>query len=77
MSEEIRKTTDLFDANGVLIQDGWARRPILRYNREKIKAKWYRLKEWDNYVIMHPDYQLNITVADVGYLGQITFQFIN
>ncbi|MHA1843977.1 MAG: DUF2804 domain-containing protein, partial [Promethearchaeota archaeon] len=38
---------------------------------------WYRLKEWDNYVIMHPDYQLNITVADVGYLGQITFQFIN
>lgn len=77
MSKEITQPSDLFDENGILMVDGWARKPILNFNRENIKAKWYRLKEWDNYVIMHPDYQVNITVADVGYLGQITFQFIN
>ena len=77
MSKEITNPSDLFDENGVLIQDGWARKPILRYNRDKILAKWHRIKEWDNYVIMHPDYSFSVTVADVGYMGLITFEFIN
>ncbi len=77
MSKEITEPSNLFDEKGRLLVEGWARKPILTYNREKVKAKWHRLKEWDNYVIMHPDYQLDITIADVGYLGQITFKFIN
>ena len=74
MTNEISEPSDLFDANGVLIQDGWARKPILRYNRDKIRAKWHRLKEWDNYVINHPDYNFGVTIADVGYMGLVTFE---
>jgi hypothetical protein len=77
MSKEITNRSDLFDENGVLIQDGWARKPILRYNREKVRAKWYRLKEWDNYVINHPDYNFTITIADVGYMGLVTFELMD
>lgn len=77
MSKEITTQSDLFDENGFLIQDGWARKPILRYNRENLRAKWYRLKEWDNYVINHPDYNFSITIADVGYMGLVSFELID
>ncbi len=77
MSKEITEPSDLFDDNGFLIQDGWARKPILRYNREKVRAKWYRLKEWDNYVVNHPDYNFSVTIADVGYMGLITFEVMD
>ena len=77
MSKEITEPSDLFDDNGVLIQDGWARKPIVRYNREKVRAKWHRLKEWDNYVINHPDYNFSVTIADVGYMGLVTFEVMD
>ncbi|MFX1556140.1 MAG: DUF2804 domain-containing protein [Promethearchaeota archaeon] len=74
---EIIESSDLFDENGNLIQDGWARKPLIRYNREKVRAKWYRLKEWDNYVVNHPDYNFGLTIADVGYMGLISFELID
>lgn len=77
MSKEITKSTDLFDANGVLIQDGWARKPLLHYNRENVTAGWSRLKEWDNYQILHPNYTFGVTVADVGYMGLVSFELID
>lgn len=77
MNNEITQPSNLFDENGVLIQDGWARKPILKYNREKISSNWFRLKEWDNYVINHPDYNFSITVADVGYMGLVTFEIVD
>ena len=66
MSDQITEPSDLFDENGILIQDGWATKPLLHYNRDKVKASWFRLKEWDNYVVNHPDYNFSVTVADVG-----------
>ncbi|TFG13152.1 MAG: DUF2804 domain-containing protein, partial [Promethearchaeota archaeon] len=77
MSNEITEPSDLFDDNGNLIQDGWARKPIMRYNREKVRAKWHRLKEWDNYVINHPDYNFSVTIADVGYMGLVSFEVMD
>ena len=77
MNREITQPSDLFDDKGVLIQDGWARKPILNYNRESISSSWFRLKEWDNYVINHPDYNFSITVADVGYMGLVTFEIVD
>jgi hypothetical protein len=77
MSKEITKPSDLFDENGILIQEGWARKPILHYNRENVRAKWHRLKEWDNYVINHPDYNFSVTIADVGYMGLVTFEVMD
>lgn len=77
MSKEITEPSDLFDENGVLIQDGWSRKPILRYNKERVIAGWFRLKEWDNYVVNHPDYNFSVTIADVGYMGLITFELMD
>ena len=77
MSKEITEPSDLFDENGVLIQDGWARKPMLRYNRENVPIGWFRLKEWDNYVINHPDFNVGITIADVGYMGLVSFELVD
>lgn len=77
MSKEITEPSNLFDEKGVLIQDGWARKPIINYNRDKVPCGWHRLKEWDNYVVVCPDHIFSVTVADVGYLGQISFNLID
>jgi hypothetical protein len=77
MSNEITEPSDLFNDDGELIKDGWARKPIMNYNREKVLAKWYRLKEWDNYVVNHPDYNFSVTIADVGYMGLISFELMD
>ncbi len=74
MTKEITEPSDLFDNMGVLIQDGWARKPLLRHNKENIAAKWHRIKEWDNYVINHPNYNFSVTIADVGYMGLISIE---
>ena len=44
MQNEITKPSKCFHKNGALMQRGWARRPLLEYNREDIAAKWYRIK---------------------------------
>ena len=77
MSKQITKPSNLFDDDGVLIQDGWATKPIIKYNRDKVIAKWYRLKEWDNYVVNHPKYNFSVTIADVGYLGMASFEIVD
>lgn len=77
MSNKITEPSNLFNEEGILVQDGWITKPIIKYNRDKVLAKWYRLKEWDNYVINHPKYNFSVTVADVGYLGMISFEIVD
>ena len=75
MQFEITKPSNLLDKRGALIQKGWARRPLLKYNRENIAVKWYRIKEWEHYSILHEDYGLLVTVGDIGYLTLIGVQW--
>lgn len=77
MSNKITEPSNLFNDEGILVQEGWATKPIIKYNREKVLAKWYRLKEWDNYVINHPKYNFSVTIADVGYLGMNSFELVD
>jgi hypothetical protein len=77
---EITEPSNLFQKDGSLMQRGWARKPILIYNREDIGAKKYRIKEWDHYSILNKEYGLQITIADIGYLrlmGFVWIDFIN
>jgi hypothetical protein len=69
MQKEITCGSDLFDENGNLTQTGWACQLVMNYNREKMRASMLRLKEWDCYCILNPEFQLNLIVADVGYFG--------
>ncbi len=80
MQTEITSPGPLLNDNGTLAQKGWARSLILEYDRNRVKAGTLRIKEWDYYCILQPEYGLAITVADNAYIGfyAITFfDFIN
>jgi len=72
--KEITEPSELLNEEGELIQRGWARQLILRYDREKVKG---RVKEWDYYCILHPDYGLAVTVADFGYAGMVSIKWLD
>lgn len=71
MQNEIIEPSDLLDSNGNLIKKGWARKHLLNYNRENIQAGWHRIKEWDYYAMLNPQYGITFTFSDLGYLGLI------
>ena len=77
MQKEITQGSDLFDERGRLIQTGWARRLVMNYNREKMAASKLRLKEWDCYCILNPNFGLILIVADVGYFGMGTVDWLD
>ncbi|WP_375209177.1 DUF2804 domain-containing protein [Hyphomonas jannaschiana] len=59
----------LLDARGRLVERGWATEEVRQYERSTIRANSLRIKEWDYYCILTPDFGLALTVADNGYLG--------
>ena len=59
----------LLDARGRLVERGWAIEEVRQYERSAIRTNGLRIKEWDYYCILTPDYGLALTVADNGYLG--------
>ncbi|MEJ2249451.1 MAG: DUF2804 domain-containing protein [Candidatus Lokiarchaeota archaeon] len=74
---EITEKTKLFTEEGELKQRGWARKPILIYNKEDIGVGWHRIKEWDHYSIIGRNYGFQITIADIGYLGQMSVSLLD
>ncbi len=50
---EITEASELFTKDGSLLQRGWARKPILTYNKEYIGKRWTRIKEWDHFSILN------------------------
>lgn len=66
---EITKPTDLLDKNGNVSAKGWARRPLINYNKENIPEKLrIRKKEWDFYQTSNGTWmiQLNFTNISIG-----------
>jgi hypothetical protein len=61
---------ELLDGAGHLIERGWAGREVRRYARDQARpAQPERLKEWDYYCVLTPDFGLALTVADNGQMG--------
>ncbi|MFX1275613.1 MAG: DUF2804 domain-containing protein [Promethearchaeota archaeon] len=77
MQYEITESSDLLDPFGELVQKGWARKILFNFNKEYIWNSWPRMKEWDYYAILHPDYGITFTVADIGYLGIIAITWLD
>jgi len=79
MQNEITKKSNLFRKDGSLLQRGWARKPILKYNRENIAVKWHRIKEWSHYSVQDQEqgFGLLITLGDVGFLTLIGFNWLD
>ena len=80
MQTEIASPGPLLNDDGTLAQKGWARNLLLEYDRNRVKAGTLRIKEWDYYCILHPEYGIAITIADNAYMGFYAltfFDFIN
>jgi hypothetical protein len=80
IQHEITEPSDLHDSKGRLIQKGWARQLLLRYDRKKVKAgpfASFRIKEWDCYEAMNDEYGISLIIADVGYFAMATLQWLD
>ena len=67
----------LLDKNGHLAQAGYATKLIAEYDRNAIKAKGIRIKEWDYYLITSDDFAVALTMDDNSYMGMISASIIN
>ncbi|MEJ2296712.1 MAG: DUF2804 domain-containing protein, partial [Candidatus Lokiarchaeota archaeon] len=74
---EITKPGNLFNKDGSLIKMGWARKPILNYNKENIGKGWTRIKEWDHYSILNKEFGFQLTIGDIGYLTQMSYVWLD
>lgn len=76
---EIVKKLDLLGKDGRIIEEGWARRPFWKYERSKISAPSWRVKEWDYYYVISHDgkYGITFTMSDLGYLGLVSVAWLD
>ena len=79
MQHEVTKTQNLLNNGGEIAEEGWARRPVWRYDRHYIKAPKWRIKEWDYYSVMSHDHKFSlcVTFSDLGYAALFALAFID
>lgn len=66
---EFTTAVPLLDESGELSAWGWARRANMEYNRSAIpKARHSRIKEWEHYTIMSPEFTVGVTIVQLGTL---------
>lgn len=68
---EITRNINLLNNDGTLVEEGWARRPFWNYDRNKIAASSFKIKEWDYYYVISHDkkYGITFTISDLGYIS--------
>lgn len=78
-NHEVISKHNLLDDNGRLIEPGWSKSLIQVYNRNQIKKRVTRIKEWDYYYIMSNsnEFCLCLTISDLGYLGMHSVSFVD
>lgn len=69
MQHRMTQPGPLLDERGRLLQTGYATGALLTYRRADIRAPWYRIKEWDYYLVLCDTHALALTIADNGYMG--------
>ncbi len=67
IQKEITQEVFLHRENGVLEREaiGWSRKPgVVKYDRQRLLLKQprWRLKEWDYYAILTPQYGISFTL---------------
>ena len=77
MQHEILTAHDLLDEKGNLIEAGWMRRPLLRYNRESIIYPNEEIREWDYYFIGDETFGLGFSTASVGPIHRLSVNFMD
>lgn len=68
-NHEVTARQQLLDKNGVLNEPGWSRSLVQIYDRSRIKAPAFQIKEWDYYLVLNEDFAGAFTISDDGYIG--------
>lgn len=76
-NHEVIDSHNLLDENGVLIEPGWSKALVQRYDRRQIKAPKMKIKEWDYYLVLNDDFAGAFTLSDDGYIGLQSVSFLN
>lgn len=78
-NHEVINTQRLLTADGELREPGWSRNLLQLYDRNDIKKRKTRIKEWDYYYVMSNSnkFALCLTVSDLGYLALHSVSFVN
>lgn len=76
-NHEVRDRLPLLNEDGSLREPGWSSDLIQIYDRKKIKASKWRIKEWDYYLILNEDFAGAFTLSDIGYIGLQSVSLLN
>lgn len=77
MQHEILSPAPLLNDDGSLFEPGYAKYPLLVYDRSLIKAGKSRIKEWDYYLIHNDRFAVALTADDNSYMGMMSVSFID
>lgn len=68
-NHEVTKVQQLLKYDGSLREPGWSRQMYQIYDRSKIKAPAFKIKEWDYYAVVSNEIAVAFTISDDGYIG--------
>ena len=68
MQKRIVTSGPLHDENGHLMEIGYATELIRTYDRKRVAAKRWRIKEWDYYAVCTDKFALALTIDHNGYM---------
>lgn len=75
---EFTEPIPLLNDDGSLLAQGWARRPYMMYNPIHVPDHLVgKIKEWDAYLIITPEFMFGITVSDIRLATFIGFELID
>jgi hypothetical protein len=67
---EITQETPLLHEDGTVAAHGWARGPLMQYDRSLVQeARLDGLREWEYYAVFTPDFAIGLTLADIHLLS--------
>ena len=75
--QSLLKPGRLLNDIGHLNEVGYHTKLIKKYERNAIKAKKIRIKEWDYFYLQGLDFGIALTIADNGYLGLLSVSYMD
>ncbi len=78
-NHEVTNRRQLLNPDGSLREPGWSRQLLQIYDRDKIKKRKSRIKEWDYYSVISNKHNIAVcfTVSDLGYLELESVSFLD
>lgn len=78
-NHEVTEKKPLLNPDGSLREPGWSRSLVQIYDRNQIKKRKTRIKEWDYYSVISNKHNVAVcfTVSDLGYLELESVSFLD